>query len=198
MKEVGGTAGTNGGTVALTLTNQNIEGDIEVGDSSSLTITLVNSSITGTINGDKTAAKLAITLDSDSSIILTGNSHYTSLTNAYSDNSNIQTGSYTWSTYDETASSTSTSSSTTKASSSSGETPPSKPSDSNDDNTQSDETESATTSTSTTTATTTNDTTTDTNDDDDDDNDFGEISTYSSSLKNYKQILLLYIILILI
>ena len=101
-----GTAGTNGGTVALTLTNQNIEGDIEVGDSSSLTITLVNSSITGTINGDKTAAKLAITLDSDSSIILTGNSYYTSLTNADSDNSNIQTGSYTWSTYDETASST--------------------------------------------------------------------------------------------
>ena len=77
-----GTAGSNGGDVTMTLTNQNIEGDIVVGSSSSLTLSLVNSSIKGSINADKTATKLGITLDADSIITLTGNSYYTSLTNA--------------------------------------------------------------------------------------------------------------------
>ena len=95
-----GTSGSNGGTVTLTLTNQDIIGDIVVGSSSSLTIKLISSTIKGTINGDKTASKLSITLDSDSKITLTGNSYYTSLTNADSSGSNIITGSYTWSTYD--------------------------------------------------------------------------------------------------
>ena len=99
-----GTSGSNGGTVTLTLTNQDIVGDIEVGSSSSLTITLVNSSIKGTINGDQTAAKLAITMDSASTITLTGNSYYTSLTNADSTNSNIDAGSYSWTQYTESAS----------------------------------------------------------------------------------------------
>ena len=98
-----GTSGSNGGTVTLTLTNQDITGDIVVGSSSSLTIKLISSTIKGTINGDKTASKLSITLDSDSKITLTGNSYYTSLTNADSSGSNIITGSYTWSTYDETS-----------------------------------------------------------------------------------------------
>ena len=93
-----GTSGSNGGTVTMTLTNQEIEGDIVVGSSSSLTLTLVNSSIKGTINSAKTASKLDITLDADSTITLTGNSYYTSLTNADSDNSNIVTGSYTMTT----------------------------------------------------------------------------------------------------
>ena len=103
-----GTSGSSGGTVSLTLTNQDIEGDIVVGSTSSLTLTLVNSSIKGTINSAKSAAKLAIDLDSDSSITLTGNSYYTSLTNADSDGSNIEKGSYTFSAYDESESSSST------------------------------------------------------------------------------------------
>ena len=127
-----GTSGSNGGTVTMTLTNQEIEGDIVVGSSSSLTLTLVNSSIKGTINSAKTASKLDITLDADSTISLTGNSYYTSLTNADSDNSNIVTGSYTMTTYEGTSSSgTSSSGSTSSASnpssSSSGGTPPEKP-----------------------------------------------------------------------
>ena len=127
-----GTSGSNGGTVTMTLTNQEIEGDIVVGSSSSLTLTLVNSSIKGTINSAKTASKLDITLDADSTITLTGNSYYTSLTNADSDNSNIVTGSYTMTTYEGTSSSgTSSSGSTSSASnpssSSSGGTPPEKP-----------------------------------------------------------------------
>ena len=104
-----GSSGSNGGTVTLTLTNQNIEGNISVGNSSSLTLSLGNSTIKGTINGNQTAAKLAITLDSDSTITLTGNSYYTSLTNAASDSSNIVTGSYTWGSYEESSTSGSSS-----------------------------------------------------------------------------------------
>ena len=126
-----GTSGSNGGSVTMTLTNQDIEGDIVVGSSSSLTLTLVNSSIKGTINADKTASKLDITLDADSTITLTGNSYYTSLTNSDSDNSNIVSGSYSWTSYDE-SSSTSTSGSqsssgTSPSGSGSGGTPPDKP-----------------------------------------------------------------------
>ena len=97
-----GTSGSNGGTVTLTLTDQEIEGNIVVDSSSSLTINLVGSSIKGTINSAKSAAKLAIVMDSDSSLTLTGNSYYTSLTNDDSDNSNINAGSYTFGTYTET------------------------------------------------------------------------------------------------
>ena len=97
-----GTSGSNGGTVTLTLTNQDIEGEIIVG-SFSLTIKMINSTIKGTINKDKTAGTLAIELDSDSSITLTGNSYYTSLTNAKSDGTNINKGSYSFGTYDESS-----------------------------------------------------------------------------------------------
>ena len=151
-----GTSGSNGGTVTKTLTNQEIEGDIVVGSSSSLTLTLVNSSIKGTINSAKTASKLDITLDADSTITLTGNSYYTSLTNADSDNSNIVTGSYTMTTYEGTSSSgTSSSGSTSSASnpssSSSGGTPPEKPGSD-----QAEPTQSGQSSSNATTANTTN------------------------------------------
>ena len=126
-----GTSGSNGGSVTMTLTNQDIEGDIVVGSSSSLTLTLVNSSIIGTINADKTASKLDITLDADSTITLTGDSYYTSLTNSDSDNSNIVSGSYSWNSYDESSSSSTSgsqsSSGTSPSDSSSGGTPPDKP-----------------------------------------------------------------------
>ena len=113
LKASTGDWGSNGGTIKMTLTNQEIEGDIVVGSSSSLNLTLVNSSIKGTINSAKTASKLYITLDSDSTITLTGNSYYTSLTNDDSSNSNIDTGSYTWSNYEETSTSSSSSTSST-------------------------------------------------------------------------------------
>ena len=126
-----GTSGSNGGTVTMTLTNQDIVGNIVVGSSSSLTLKLVKSSIKGTINSGKTAAKLDITLDADSTITLTGNSYYTSLTNSNSDSSNIVSGDYTWGTYDESSISSTTtstnSSSSTPSSPSSGGSPPDKP-----------------------------------------------------------------------
>ena len=95
-----GNSGSNGGVVTLTLTNQDIEGDIVVDSISSLTLNLIGSSIKGKINTANTAAKLAINLDSDSKITLTGNSYYTSLVNEKSDGSNLVNGTYKW-TYTE-------------------------------------------------------------------------------------------------
>ena len=83
----------------LTLTNQKIKGNIEFFVSSSLILKLINSTIEGAINSFKYAIKLEIILDADSSIILTGNSYYTSFYNAVSDNSNIITDIYTFSDY---------------------------------------------------------------------------------------------------
>ena len=133
-----GSSGSNGGTVTLTLTDQEIEGDITVDSSSSLTINLENSSIKGTINNDKSAAKLAIVMDADSSITLTGNSYYTSLQNSGS--GNIDQGSYTFATYDESetgSESTNSNSGSTSTDSESRE-PPSKSTDSTDDSNDSD------------------------------------------------------------
>ena len=95
-----GSSGSNGGVVTLTLTNQDIEGDIIVDSISSLTINLVGSSIKGKINEANTAAKLAINLDSDSKITLTGNSYYTSISNEKTDGTNLINGTYKW-TYTE-------------------------------------------------------------------------------------------------
>ena len=83
-----------------TLTNQDIEGDIIINSISSLTINLVGSSIKGKINEANTAAKLAINLDSDSKIIFTVNSYYTSIVNEKTDGTNLINGTYKW-TYTE-------------------------------------------------------------------------------------------------
>ena len=95
-----GTSGSNGGIVNLTLTNQDIEGDFVVDSISSLTINMVNSSIKGKINTNKVSSTVAITLDADSSITLTGNSYISSLSNSDSTGSNINKGSYTFQDYD--------------------------------------------------------------------------------------------------
>ena len=96
-----GNSGSNGGVVTLNLKNQNIEGDFVVDIYSSVIINLINSQIKGTFNNAKTAAKLVVSLDKDSSIILTGNSYYTSLTNEDSSGKNINYDSYTFTKYDE-------------------------------------------------------------------------------------------------
>ena len=91
-----GSSGSNGGVVTLTLTNQDIEGDIVIDSISGLTLNLISSTIRGKINNANTAAKLAITLDEDSQITLTGDSYYTSLVNEKSDGSNLINGTYKW------------------------------------------------------------------------------------------------------
>ena len=68
------------GGFRLSLNNQKIIGNFEVHNSSGLTLTLAyNSKIIGTINSAQTGAKLSFTVDSTSSIELTGDSAYTSL-----------------------------------------------------------------------------------------------------------------------
>ena len=94
-----GTSGSNGGTVTLTLTNQDIEGDFIVDSISSLTINMVNSSIKGKINTDKVSSTVAINLDAALSITLTGNSYIISLPNSDTTGSNINKGSYNFEYY---------------------------------------------------------------------------------------------------
>jgi hypothetical protein len=94
-----GNEGSNGGEVTLNLNNQEIKGDITVDGISSLSIVMKNSKITGTINTSKKAKSLSISLDSKSTITLTGNSYYTSLTNEVSSGENIVKCEYTFSEY---------------------------------------------------------------------------------------------------
>ena len=94
-----GNEGSNGGEVTLNLNNQEIKGDITVDGISSLSIVMKNSKITGTINTSKKAKSLSISLDSKSTITLTGNSYYTSLANEVSSGENIVKGEYTFSEY---------------------------------------------------------------------------------------------------
>lgn len=91
-----GTSGSNGGTVKLNAKNQEIEGDIVVDNISTLDLSLKNgSSYLGTINSENTAKTLSITLDSTSTLTLTGDSYITSLNNDVSDNSNINLNGHT-------------------------------------------------------------------------------------------------------
>ena len=119
-----GSSGSNGGVVTLNLKNQNIEGNFVVDNCSGLTINLVSSSITGTINSDKTGAKVEINLDEASTLTLTGDSYYTTLTNSKSDGTNIIYNDHKLEKYDESDIKTSSSSGTPSGSG----TPPTKPS----------------------------------------------------------------------
>ena len=96
-----GNSGSNGGVVTLNLKNQYVEGDFVVDSNSGLTINLVNSQIKGTFNKANSAAKLVINIDKDSSITLTGNSYYTSITNEESNGKNINYGTFSFTKSDE-------------------------------------------------------------------------------------------------
>ena len=89
-----GTKGENGAEVILNLVNQNIEGDFIVDSDSELTINMKNSTIKGKINNNRAASELKIVMDSSSSIELTGNSYYSSISNEDKTGSNINNGSY--------------------------------------------------------------------------------------------------------
>ena len=91
-----GKEGSNGGTVQLNANNQKIKGDILVDSISALDLSLKNGSIyEGTINSENTAKSLNITLDSSSTLTLTGDSYITSLSNDVTDNSNINLNGHT-------------------------------------------------------------------------------------------------------
>ena len=91
-----GTSGSNGGAVTLNAKNQKISGNIIVDDISTLDLSFKNgSTYSGTINNKNTAKTINISLDSSSSITLTGDSYITSLENADYTNSNINFNGYT-------------------------------------------------------------------------------------------------------
>ena len=94
QKDSWGNSGSNGGTVTLNMTNQKATGNIVVDSISKLTMNLTNgSSFSGAINSDN-AGEVELTLDSSSSITLTGDTYIKSLTNADTTNSNIHTNGY--------------------------------------------------------------------------------------------------------
>lgn len=91
-----GKTGSNGGTVVLNAKNQKIEGDILVDNISTLDLSLKEgSSYSGTINGENTAKTINVSLDTGSTLTLTGDSYITSLNNEVSDNSNINLNGHT-------------------------------------------------------------------------------------------------------
>ena len=94
QKDSWGNSGSNGGTVSLNLTNQEVNGNIVVDSISNLTMNLTSgSSFKGSINSDNEGI-VTLTLDKTSSITLTGNTYVKSLTNADSSNSNINLNGY--------------------------------------------------------------------------------------------------------
>ncbi len=94
QKDSWGKSGSNGGTVTLNMTNQKATGNIVVDSISKLTMNLTSgSSFSGAINSDNTG-EVELTLDSSSSITLTGDTYVKLLTNADTTNSNIHTDGY--------------------------------------------------------------------------------------------------------
>ena len=90
-----GKSGSNGGTVTLNAKNQKISGDIIVDNISTLDLSLKNgSSYIGKINSENTAKKISISLDSTSTLTLTGDSYVSSLEDADSTYSNINFNGY--------------------------------------------------------------------------------------------------------
>lgn len=89
-----GKSGSNGGNVTLNAENQTLEGNIEIDNISTLIMNLSSSSYSGTINADNTAKSIALKLDTNSSITLTGDSYVTSLDDSDSSYSNINFNGY--------------------------------------------------------------------------------------------------------
>ncbi len=90
-----GTEGSNGGDVTLKMSKQTASGNIVVDSVSTLDMTMRSgSSYTGTINGDNSAKSLSLTLDSSSTITLTGDSYVSSLDDEDSTYSNINFNGY--------------------------------------------------------------------------------------------------------
>ena len=87
-----GTSGSNGGTVTLNASGQDMTGNIIVDSTSSLTLNMTDSStFSGAINTSGQSGTVNVTIEEGSVWTLTGNSYVTGLT----DNGTINKGSYT-------------------------------------------------------------------------------------------------------
>lgn len=95
QKDSWGNNGENGGNITLNMKNQKVKGNIVVDSISTLEFSLKNSSsYEGTINKDKTAKSIKLTLDKSSKIKLTGDSYVTNLTDEDTTYSNIDFNGY--------------------------------------------------------------------------------------------------------
>ena len=81
-----GNSGSNGGNVLLNVTEQEVIGDIVTDSISAVDFRMSGSYFKGAI---PTGGDVKMTVSSDSTVVLTGDSYLSSLTNATSDNSNI-------------------------------------------------------------------------------------------------------------
>ena len=89
-----GNNGSNGGNTTLDATNQELNGNIEIDNISTLKMNLNNSKYIGTINADNSAKEITLKLDSNSSVTLTGDSYVTALEDADTSYSNINFNGY--------------------------------------------------------------------------------------------------------
>ena len=89
-----GKSGSNGGNLEFNATNQELIGNIEVDNISTLKLTLSKSTFKGTINADNSAKEITLKLDKNSKITLTGDSYVTSLEDENTDYSNIDFNGY--------------------------------------------------------------------------------------------------------
>ena len=94
QKDSWGSSGSNGGSVKLNLTNQEISGNIYVDEFSTLEINMDDSNFIGYINNDNTAKSIKLVLSKDSKVTLTKDTYITSLDNEDSTNSNIDLNGY--------------------------------------------------------------------------------------------------------
>lgn len=91
-----GNSGSNGGDVTLNATNQQLEGNIELDNISTMEINLKDDSeLKSTINSSNTAKSVTLNLDSSSKLILTGDCYITELNDDDSSYSNIEFNGYT-------------------------------------------------------------------------------------------------------
>lgn len=89
-----GKSGTNGGNITLNAKNQELNGNIELDNFSTLVMNLTKSFYKGTINGDNSAKSIDLKLDATSKITLTGDSYVTSLEDSDTSYANIDFNGY--------------------------------------------------------------------------------------------------------
>ena len=88
-------SGNNGGNVTLNAKNQTLEGNVEVDNISTAEINLKeNCSLKGDINNKNTAKEVKLTIDTSSTLTLTGDTYVASLTDEDASYSNINFNRY--------------------------------------------------------------------------------------------------------
>lgn len=89
-----GSSNSNGGNLTFNVTNQKLDGNIEIDSISTLTLNLTSSSYKGIINENNEAKSVVLKLDNNSKITLMGDSYITELEDEDTTYSNINFNGY--------------------------------------------------------------------------------------------------------